>query len=177
MSTTPVGSSTKRPDSYQLAHASPPEFFSPFRSAPSECLNWKDCFCRGSPTTKTFEMHVGSSTDPPMTLAPPVSDGIRDKSHRVYLSLRGFRLKIICSMTSPSFEVPARVVPANLVCTKVWKRNIGSAMPSVPTIHTLKMDLLAADTTSSAVYVRLRIAYSWSVFNTIIQCASNVIAF
>lgn len=40
-------------------------------------------------------------------------------------------------------------------------------MPSIVYIHTLKLDLLAADTTSFVIYVRLRKAYSWSVYNTI----------
>lgn len=40
-------------------------------------------------------------------------------------------------------------------------------MPSIVSIHTLKLDLLAADTRSFVIYVRLRKAYSWSVYNII----------
>jgi len=42
------------------------------------------------PTAKTFKMHVDSPTGLSMTPPPVVTDGIRDKLFRLYLSLRGF---------------------------------------------------------------------------------------
>lgn len=60
----------------------------------------------------------------------------------------------------------------------MWKRNIGSVMPSTPSIHTLKMDHLAAGTISSTTEVSPRKAkYSEVMMLYITSIAMNVILF